>query len=227
MQGSTRGCQAVIQRIENARLTKISPAQGTSRPSVAGEDWTQLTSLASGPVSEPDTTELSSLRFLAEAPVEYHAREADWFRPGRYFKIWARDGENVEFELHGKEFVLLDTKNLDGPALLVRRHATERFDAQRGSFNRTDVALKDFQSSPLSLSSQLSPSPPAQSRRKVVYMDEDEDDISAYTYIELEHTYNIPFMKYKCIDYGVLAPSSLRDLRRFYVEWLQYHWQIG
>ena len=57
-------------------------------------------------------------------------------------------------------------------------------------------------------------------------MDEDEHQVAVNIFIELEHTYNIPFVKYKCIDRGVLARSSLRDLRRFYVEWLKYHWVL-
>lgn len=163
----------------------------------------------------------SGLPFMAEAPPEYRTRDYDWFTPGRYFKVWAREGDNFDVEIHCKEFILLDTKNIEGPALLVRRHTTEHCEPHRGSFKRTHVALENY---PASTSRS---STTAKSNRRVVYMDEEEDDVAEHTFIELEHTYNIPFAKYKCIDHGVITRSSLRDLRRLYVEGLKYHWVLA
>lgn len=153
----------------------------------------------------------------SEAPPEYKTREYDWFRPGRYLKIWAREGDN---EIHDKEFILLDTKNIEGPGLLVRQHTTEQCEGHRGGFNRTHVLVKNHQ-----LSMPRSPAG-AQASPKVVFMDEDEDPVAENTFIELEHAYNIPFVKYKCIDHGVLTPVSLNHLRRYYVEWLKYQWYL-
>ena len=164
----------------------------------------------------------SGIHFMAEAPPEYRTRDYDWFTTGRYFKMWAREGDNVDVEIHGKDFILLDTKNIEGPALLLRRHPTEHCERHsRGSFNRTHVALENYPTSTSRSSTTAKPN------RRVVYMDEEEDDVAENTFMELEHAYNIPFVKYKCIDYGVITRSSLRDLRRFYVEWLKYHWEIS
>ena len=162
----------------------------------------------------------STSTFDTEAPPEYQTRDYDWFTPGRYFKIWARDGDNVDIEIHDKEFVLLDTKNIEGPGLLVRAQASDHPSTYRGSFNRSHVLLQNHEGE--SARSAMATS----SYQRICYMDEDEHQVAVNIFIELEHTYNIPFVKYKCIDRGVLARSSLRALRRFYVEWLKYHWDL-
>src|ERR1700733_10625788 len=66
--------------------------------------------------AEPDQKSMRSDPDDPKNPPEYRPRNADWFTPGRIFKIWARE----DVEIHGKMFVLLDTKNIDGPGLLVR-----------------------------------------------------------------------------------------------------------
>ncbi|KAF7512237.1 hypothetical protein GJ744_002399 [Endocarpon pusillum] len=174
------------------------------------------------PPSEHDAADADrrGLSLISEAPPAYKIREYNWFTPGRYFKIWAREGDNVDIEIHNKEFILLDTKNIEGPGLLVRQHITEQCEGHKGSFNRTHVLLKNQHPS-------MPPSTAgAQSSRKVVFMDEEEDEVAENTFIELEHTYNIPFVKYKCIDHGALTPSSLKNLRRYYLGWLKYHWDM-
>lgn len=149
-----------------------------------------------------------------EPPPEYRDRDHDWFTPGRLFKIFAP----LDIEIHEKEFVLLDTKNKEGPGLLMRRYDEEEKEANRGYFLRAHVAVQNYQS----------PEARAQGGKlKVVYLDEYEDqDVEPNTWIELEHTYNIPFAKYKCVDCGVLDRGSLQDLRRFYLNWLRYHWDL-
>lgn len=58
-------------------------------------------------------------------------------------------------------------------------------------------------------------------------MDEYEGQpVGERTYIELEHQYNIPFEKYACIDCGVLGRPSLKHLRKCYLKWLHYYWEI-
>ena len=205
----------VIPWLELVRLMTSSAASHRNR------SHTQPDTVTPDP-SDQDAGDVyrPGLPFIAEAPPEYRTRDYDWFTPGRYLKIWAREGDNVDVEIHGKDFVLLDTKNIEGPALLVRRLTTEHCERHRGSFNRTHVHIQNYQA-PTARSSTS-----AQSRRKVVYMDEEEDDVAENTFIELEHTYNIPFAKYKCIDYGVITRSSLRELRRLYVEWLKYQWDL-
>lgn len=150
-----------------------------------------------------------------DVPPEYRDREFNWFVPGRLFKIFApRD-----VEIHKKEFVLLDTKNKEGPGLLICAHHGEQGEINRGYFLRSHVAVQNY----------VSPQErDTRSRTKTVYLDAYEDrDVEYGTWIELEHSYNIPFAKYKCVDRGVLDRASLQDLRRSYVEWLQYHWSLG
>ena len=55
-------------------------------------------------------------------PEDYLTQEDDWFAPGRFFGIWAPD----EIEIHKKDFVLLDSKNKQGTAVLVEHLSPER-----------------------------------------------------------------------------------------------------
>jgi hypothetical protein len=148
-------------------------------------------------------------------PAEYRIRQADWFIPGRMFRIW---GEQ-DVEIHKKMFVLLDTKNVEGPGLLMHIYGEEEEPAAgMGYFLRTHVLVQNFENFQ---------SFDSQTREKVVHMDEYEGQrVGEHTYIELEHQYNIPFEKYPCIDCGVLGRSSLKHLRRCYLKWLHYHWDI-
>jgi hypothetical protein len=209
----------VLQWLECVRLTTTSAAH-RGRPSIHQERSPLLTT---PPPSEDAADADCRLPMMADAPPEHRPRDYDWFMPGRYFKIWAREGNDVDIEIHEKEYILLDTKNIEGPGLLVRRLPIEQcsHEGHRGSFNRTHVLLQNHDSA-----ASRSSTTGGQSRRKTVYLDEEEDEVADNTFIELEHTYNIPFVKYKCIDYGVLTRSSLRDLRGFYVNWLRYHWEL-
>lgn len=150
-------------------------------------------------------------------PAEYRIRQADWFIPGRIFRIW---GEQ-DVEIHKKMFVLLDTKNVEGPGLLIHNYGDEEEKAvSMGYFQRTHVLVQNFEQG-------KSQNFDSQTREKIVYLDEyEEQRVAEHTYIELEHQYNIPFEKYPCIDCGVLARSSLKHLRRCYLKWLHYHWDI-
>ena len=119
-------------------------------------------------------------------------------------------------------FVLLDTKNIEGPGLLMQVYADEEErKTNTGYFLRSHVLVQNFEES--GSHSNLA----SQTKRMVVFMDEDEKQrIEEHTFIELEHQYNIPFVKYPCIDYGVLGRSSLKHLRRCYLKWLHYHWDV-
>ena len=150
-----------------------------------------------------------------DPPSEYRDREYDWFVPGRLFRIYApRD-----VEIHEKRFVLLDTKNKEGQGILVRSYEEEEErEVTRGYGLRARVSVQ----------SHIDPEDRnSRSRMHVVYLDEYEDKaVEPRTWIELEHTYNIPFAKYRCVDCGVLERSSLQNLRRCYVDWLRYHWSL-
>ena len=165
-----------------------------------------------------DSDPSNSLPSTTEAPAEYRERDPDWFTPGRLFKIWALE----DLEIHQKEFVLLDTKNIEGPGLRVRVYGEEEEqEAMTGYFFRSHVLVQNFKP--------FEERPERHRRLKTVFMDEyeHEQQVGDHTWIELEHTYNIPFLKYKCVDCGVLDRSSLQDLRRCYIEWLKYHWNLG
>lgn len=148
------------------------------------------------------------------APPEYRERDHDWFTPGRLFKIFSPQ----LLELHWKEFVLLDTKNKEGPSLLMRSYTDEK-ENSRGIFLRSHVLVQSYQDPDTRRSD---------GKRKIVYMDEYEEHGTAHNaWIELEYLYSIAFAEYKYADCGHLDPDSLHDLRQFYVDWLKYHWRVG
>lgn len=58
-------------------------------------------------------------------------------------------------------------------------------------------------------------------------MDEYADALVAeHTWIEVGYIYNITFAKYKCEDIGMLHRTSLHKLRRHYVDYLRFRWDI-
>lgn len=163
-----------------------------------------------------DAADKTSLGSMPEAESDYRNREANWFLPGRLFKIWAEG----DAEIHRKEFVLLDSKNIEGPGLLVRIHGEE--EEQDGFFYRAHVLVQNSKLSDFQV-------PAGPQGPKEVFLDDYESDrvrVAEHTWIHLEHVYNIPFINHKCIDCGVLSRQSLRKLRRCYVEWLMYRWEL-
>lgn len=97
------------------------------------------------PSSDTGTADLAHERTMSEDADqgEYHIRPADWFIPGRMFRIW---GEQ-DVEIHRKMFVLLDTKNVEGPGLLVRIYGEEQEEKESGMgyFLRTHVLVQNFE----------------------------------------------------------------------------------
>ena len=154
-----------------------------------------------------------------EPPAEYRTRDADWFEPGRLFKIWAAG----DVEIHDKEFLLLDTRNIEGPGLRVRVYSTdEEQKANKGYFLREHVLVNNHDPN-----TSVQHRSDSQTKRKCVYLDEFADaTVETGTWIEIGHTYNIPFVKYKCTDNGILDRSSLHQLRRYYVDYLRHRWDI-
>lgn len=101
---------------------------------------------------------------------------------------------------------------------MVRIYDEEEKEGNRGYFLRSHVSVQNYQEPNQRRFS---------SKRKVVYLDEYEDQVVVPgTWIELEHTYNIPFAKYRCVDRGVLDRGALQELRRCYIDWLKYHWSV-
>jgi hypothetical protein len=158
-----------------------------------------------------------SLQSVTDPPPEFQSEEHDFFTSGRYLRIWARDGANVDVEIHNKSFIILDTKNKEGPGLLVHPHGAH-CNSRKGSFTRSHVLLKNHPGGHET---------PSSTKDKTCYLEEGDDPVEENTFIELEHIYNIPFVKYKCVDLGALTTESLDDLRRHYVNWLINLWRLG
>lgn len=180
-------------------------------------------------------------------PPSYIYQPADWFKPGRFFSIWAP----LDVEIHGRQFILLDSKNTEGKGVRVRsldRDGLNQLEKSSSAY-RTTMALKDnksadshnYASGHSSSSQSLSHPRGGQQSKKddddliklldkkfmPVYMDEHANqNVPRGTFILLEHTYNIPFVKYKCIDHGMLDDESLDTLRFHYVQYLISSWRL-
>lgn len=183
-------------------------------------------------------------------PISYIYQPADWFRPGRFFSIWAP----MDVEIHDRKFILLDSKNTEGKGVRVKsldRDGLVQLSNSSSAY-RTTMGLKSSRaadgfagshaSGHSSSSQALSYTRGTQQQSKEkeddlikkldkkflnVHMDEHaRQDVPVGTFILLEHTYNIPFVKYKCIDHGMLDDESLDILRFHYVQYLISSWRL-
>ncbi|MCJ1332645.1 hypothetical protein MMC10_009338 [Thelotrema lepadinum] len=157
-------------------------------------------------------------------PSNYMTQPADWFRRGRYFKIYALQ----DLEIHEKHFVLLDSKNSEGKGVLVKTLAGDELE-QKAEFRLSHThgaAELQFRADHPSDGTIIVGNDSEQGGFEVAYMDRySRREVTQDTYILLEHTYNIPF-KYKCEDCGMLDDDSLDDLRTHYVKYLIYNWRL-
>ena len=207
-----------------------------------------------GQIASRSETSKSPIR--EHTPNNYVLHPPDWFRPGRFFSIWAKRDEQVDVEIHDKMFILLDSKNIEGKGVLVEtldKDGLRRLVDSNGT-KRTNMALKCCESSDSNrgihceLASQATYAQAAQqlqlqqskerdqeqelcrvldNRFKNIHLDEDnQHDVPAGTYVRLEHTYNIPFVKYKCVDHGMLEKESLQALRFHSVQYLIYEFDL-
>ncbi|KAJ9607532.1 hypothetical protein H2200_007610 [Cladophialophora chaetospira] len=114
-------------------------------------------------------------------PKGFIQRDQEWFSPGRVLEIHCP----TEPHIHRKQFVLLDTKNVAGPALYVRHYTDEQCEHIKGSFHRNHVLLVSY------VEKEARPQPNRRDRRKIVYMDDsdEEETVPNNTWIELEHVY--------------------------------------
>jgi hypothetical protein len=117
-------------------------------------------------------------------------------------------------------FVLLDSKNIEGPGLLVRFYDDDDEELE-GFFNKSQVHIENHEAKRI-------PPVGGTQGKKTVYLDElcKNKPIERNAYIELEHQYNIPFTKYRCIDYGMLSRRSVTEMRKFYIQCLMYNWEL-
>ena len=205
--------------------------------------------LANGYESDP-TGMFHTTKDPGEAtPSSFIYQPADWFRPGRFFSIWAP----MDVEIHDRKFILLDSKNTEGKGVRVKsldRDGLVQLSNSSSAY-RTTMGLKssraaDGYNHPGSHSSnsqavsytrgtqqQLPKEKEDDLMKKLdkkflnVHMDEHaHQDVPTGTFILLEHTYNIPFVKYKCVDHGMLDDESLDILRFHYVQYLISSWRL-
>ena len=150
-------------------------------------------------------------------PKGFIPRDQDWFTPGQVLEIFCPS----EPDIHLKEFVLLDTRNVSGPGLRVRHHTSEQCEHLKGSFHRNHVLLC------ASVEPEARAKPTREDRRKIVYLDDYENElVPENTWIELEHVHSISFGKHACADRGKLEPDSLVDLRQLHVNRLIHTWRL-
>ena len=141
-------------------------------------------------------------------------------------------------EIHKKKFILLTSTNTEGKGVLVETlDKTRMTQLMRSSTRyRTHMKLSAYPLEESETRSQASHPAENQPEKhshprlafKSVYMDEflPDVDISPDTFVLLEHTYNIPFVKYPCEDHGSLDRSSLKNLRLHYIQFLAYVWNL-
>ncbi|KAL9109220.1 MAG: hypothetical protein Q9227_006145 [Pyrenula ochraceoflavens] len=177
-------------------------------------------SIDENPPVIPQTLTDTRASSRAPTPDYYILQTANWFKPGRFFRIWAPG----DHEIHDKFFILLDSQNNEGKGVLVvslKDDSLIQFNRSSAT-SRTHMALRRSKSADTQASSQ------GKEKFKSIYMDDDTlKEVLPDTYIFLEHTYNIPFFKYKCEDYGMLDDDSLEDLHFQYVQYLIKEWHLG
>lgn len=174
-----------------------------------------------GEHSGPDTQEEAG----SASGESYDEQASDWFKRGRYLKIFARHGIHVDREIHEKEFILLDSKNIEGKGVRVDR--IEKKKEEDSGWESTTVRLVDPRKKAPEERSEVA-SGSAITARSPLFFDAIGPDNREMEnrYVRLEHTYNIPFFKYRCKDLGKLKLESLRRLRLRYVEHLMNEWNL-
>ena len=197
-----------------------------------------------GTAANNDAASISYESASEPIPDDCVFQPADWHVPGRYFRIWAlsEDGSDSDTEIHKKTFILLDTKNTEGKGVLVNQYEkTEALEqlGRESDAKRKVMALRvsgdgDDMSDSKSHSTQRSGGEPSERARErlnkltQILLKEDVPlPLPSDTYVLLDHTYNIPFRKYRCEDLGILERASLRILRLHYVNYLIDAWDLG
>lgn len=214
-----------------------SPSSSRQRPQTAmNGDRTEQDAPSTSvlPVQPPSADD--------DAPSAYVGHSASWYKPGRLFSIWAPDDAGIN---EGK-FLLLDTNNTEGRGILVKTLDPEELRAivDSSTSYRNKVLLKGSGTPgshtpstsnagrTMTTSQQIKAQDPALLRaleKKLLHVHMDEhaqQDVHPGTVISLNVDHNIPFVKYKCIDHGMLDGDSLEDLRFHYIQYLVNSWRL-
>jgi hypothetical protein len=157
-------------------------------------------------------------------------QDRDWFVRGKYLKIFAHENGGSDSEIHKKEFILLDTKNSEGTGVRVDRVPKEKLPS--GSIWKyvaiVDPAATTDSSEEKAHSVGKSSNDRLQGTHAQIaleYIGRDNKGLHD-CYARLDHTYSIPFAKYKCQDLGILSRESLATLRLKYIEYLANEWNL-
>ncbi len=229
-----------IQAIEATAAIAFELTKHISAATNGSSRYKAQNSATNGAGSDQDSTSIPDAITRASTreatPSDYIGQPPAWFREGRYFSIWAPN----DHEIHEKTFILLDTQNTGGKGVLVKTLDTDNWRQMVDSSTsyRTRMLLKGS-------SNQSSSRRPSHSENSLirdedmallrqmdktllhVYMDEfAQKEIAPGTVILLSHIYNIPFMKYKCVDHGIVSDESLEDLRFHYIQYLTNTWHL-
>lgn len=165
------------------------------------------------PTADPtgSNTPASLTQSRAPTPDNFTSQRDDWFKAGKYFKVWAREGKDI----CDKSFVFLDVTTKDGQAAFVETLNEHEVD-QSPSLSQTYVALKSAKASDTSETQEK--------RFESVRLERGQ--VPAGTFIELQHIYSIPFdLRYQ--ELGWLKSSALKRLRLRYALNLIEDWAIG
>ncbi|KAL9055941.1 MAG: hypothetical protein Q9162_003237 [Coniocarpon cinnabarinum] len=142
----------------------------------------------------------------SSTPEQYREEVASWFKPRRFFCVWAPQYEDI----HMKSFILLDSSNSEGKGVLIKRVDKAHVEATTDA-DKTHMRLCGCRAEARGC--------PKQDEQGVqtVHLDKRNPGVEEDTYILLEHTHNIPFNRYKCVDRGVVSQDSFKQLRVRYV----------
>jgi hypothetical protein len=153
---------------------------------------------------------------------------------GRYLKIYARQSGDADSEIHKKEFILLDSKNTEGTGVRVDRLASKKLPSG-WTWKYVEVVAPATSES----SDEKAHSVGKSSNDRLLGTHAGSTQIALEEigcdnnmkglqdrYARLDHTYSIPFAKYKCQDLGILSKESLAVLRLRYIRYLANEWNL-
>lgn len=184
--------------------------------------------LVGAPIPNGDDNKDSSESAQHEdrVPESYTEQQHDWFRPGRYLRLWAEAHGGMERDLHLKEFILLDTSNLEGKGIRVDRIGKAKLSAGASRYSVAITERGRPASNPYIGHGRPTSEPSTDLRFTKIFLNEVGGDGPTDRYVRLDHTYNIPFMKYPCQDLGMLEPDSLDQLRIRFIEYMAVDWRL-
>ena len=149
------------------------------------------------------------------APQGYMLRRQDWFKPGRLFSVWEPNNE----DRHRVEFVLLDTRNIDGNCLMVEGpHGGHNHQEPDGNFLDEHIRVRNWA---------YKNTPKYDRNERAVYLSKwNTRTVDDNTWVHLERMYNVPFARFDCCDHGILDRASLVELKKAFLYNLADTWDL-